>query len=147
MVNKTTIASLAIIAVLLVGVAAMGVQLYLPKTGNTVATVPSSGTSGSAGTNPMNIFNGKITNAQVSPGEIIGFTSYDANCVGSQITQCDAGIKTDQYGELNFHYQHDMNAQPCLHMFGSEKVIVDILDLQGNARITRTIDASSMGMH
>jgi len=144
MVNKTTIASLAIIAVLIVGVAAMGVQLYLPKTGNIVATNPSSGTSGA---NPMNIFTGKITNAQVSPGEIIGFTSYDANCIGSQITQCDAGIKTDQYGELNFHYQHDMNAQPCLNMFGSEKVIVDILDSQGNARVTRTIDASSMGMN
>ena len=97
----------------------------------------------------MNIFNGRVTNAKVSPGKIIGFTSYDANCVNDAVgmTQCDAGIKTSEYGELNFHYQHDMQAQPCLHMFGAEEVVMDILDSDGNVRITRTIDASSMGMH
>lgn len=104
-------------------------------------------TGGFSETNPLNVFEGKITNTKVSPGKITGLTTYDSNCVGSQLTQCDAGIKTAEYGVLNFHYQHDMAVQPCLDMFGPEKVIVDILDSDGNARITRTITIPNGMMH
>ena len=97
--------------------------------------------------NPLNVFEGKITGAKVSLGRVEGVTTYDANCVGQQVVQCDAGISTNEYGVLNFHYQHSMSVQPCLHMFGPEKVTLDILNLDGDAKITRTIDTSAMGGH
>ena len=132
---------IGIIVVLLVLSGFLAYKLYLPKTGNVVSS------GNPTETDPLNVFEGKITNAKVSPGRIEGSTTYDANCVGSQITECDAGIRTKEYGVVNFHYSHEMAVQPCLHMFGSEKVIVDILDSDGNAKITRTIDTSSMGGH
>ncbi len=141
--NKTAI-SLVVIAAL-IGVAGyLLAQVYLPKAG--YATYLG---SGNGEVNPLNIFMGKITNAKVSPGQIEGFTTYDSNCVqdGAMI-QCDSGLRTSEYGVLNFHYKHaDMAIQPCLHMFGSEKVILEILDSDGNAKVTRTIDTSSMAGH
>lgn len=115
-------------------------RLYAPKTGYSIYTTTTE-------TNPLNVFEGRITNAKVSPGRIEGVTTYDANCVGSQITECDSGIKTKEYGVVNFHYSHSMEIQPCLHMFGPEKVIVDILNSDGDTKITRTIDLSDMGGH
>lgn len=140
MVKKMVIISLAIIAILVLGTV---LTLYLPKTGYSTSTQTPEA-------NPSNIFSGKITNSEVSLGSIEGITTYDRGCNtvdANGLTECDAGIKTDQYGELNFHYKHNMNIQPCLDMYGPEKVIVDILDSNGDAKITRTIDASSMGMH
>ena len=97
--------------------------------------------------NPLNIFTGKITGAKFIPGTVEGLTTYDANCIGQQTVQCDAGIDTKEYGVLNFHYSHSMAVQPCLHMFGPEKVSLEILNLDGDAKITRTIDPSAMRGH
>lgn len=104
---------------------------------------------GNPGDNPLNIFMGKITDGKnLVPGTVEGFTTYDANCIGNDVTQCDAGIRTKEFGVLNFHYSHRMAVQPCLHMYGEEKVFLDILDSEGNAKITRTIATPSMdSMH
>lgn len=144
MQKSTAISLMIVIGSLVAGVFIIG-QIYLPITGygslsNTELSNPEA--------NQQNVFEGKITNVKVSPGRIEGFTSYDANCLGTQEqTECDAGIRTNEFGEMNFHYQHNMVTQPCLHMFGSEKVIVDVLDSEGNAKIIRTIDLSSMDGH
>lgn len=133
--------SIVLVLALLAMTVYFSYQLYFPKTGYFASSQSSS-------TNSLNVFEGKITNKKVSPGRIEGFSTYDANCLGTQQqTECDAGIRTNEYGELNFHYFHNMEIQPCLHMFGSERVIVDILNEDGDARITRTIDLSSMGGH
>ncbi len=128
------------VVIVLIAVAGFFVyKLYFPKTGYN--------TDSSTETNPLNVFEGKITNAKVSAGRFEGVTTYDASCIGSPITECDAGIKTSEYGTMNFHYSHNMATQPCLHMFGPEKVVVEILNSDGDARIIRTIDLSSMGGH
>jgi|SRR3989344_3940819 len=138
---NTTWLSVVIVVALVAATGYLLAQLYLPKTGYTVAA------GAQPQTNSLNVFQGRITNAKVSVGRLEGTTTYDANCLGTQTqTECDAGIRTAEYGELNFHYTHNMATQPCLHMFGAEKVIVEILDSEGNARITRTIDVNDMGM-
>jgi len=140
MKKSTAISLVIVVATLAAGGYILG-QIYFPKTGNVALRNPTR-------INQLNVFEGKITNVKVEPGRIEGLTTYDANCLGTaEQTECDAGIRTNEYGDMNFHYRHNMVAQPCLHMFGSERVIVDILDSQGNARIIRTIDLSRMGGH
>ena len=119
------------VIVLLVGlVAFVGYKLYAPKTGYATYKAPTD----------LKVFEGKITNVKVSPGKIDGTSVYDRNCIGQTITECDGGIKTEEYGVLNFHYFHDMAIQPCIHEMGTERVIVDILDSDGNAKVIRTQD-------
>jgi len=131
--------SIGIIVLLLGLVVFLGYKLYVPQTGQaTNYEIPSSG---------VNVFEGRITNAQVSPGRIEGTSAYDRNCIGDIITECDGGIKTEEYGLLNFHYSHEMSTQPCIHMFGPEKMIVEILDSSGNAKVIRTQDFSMVGHH
>ncbi len=126
------------IVVLLMGIITFaGYKLYTPKTTYASYQIPED----------INVFEGKITNVKVSPGRIEGTSAYDRNCVGSPVTECDGGIKTEEYGVLNFHYRHDMAAQPCIHMFGPENFIVEILDSNGNARVIRTQDVSDMSGH
>src|SRR3989304_5863190 len=93
------------VIVLLLSVAAFVGYKYLPKTGY-AANQP----------DQNNVFTGRITNVKVSPGTIEGTSVYDRNCLGSHtLTECDAGIETEEYGGLNFHYQHNMMIQPCIH--------------------------------
>ena len=143
MQKSTAISLMIVIGSLVAGfvlISLFGVETGYGSLSNTELSNPEA--------NQQNVFEGKITNVKVSPGRIEGFTSYDANCLGTQEqTECDAGIRTNEFGEMNFHYQHNMVTQPCLHMFGSEKVIVDVLDSEGNAKIIRTIDLSSMDGH
>ncbi len=82
-------------------------------------------------------FKGKITNMVVEPGELKGMGTYDKSCqmLGNGLTGCDAGIKTEKYGVLNFKYQHNMQQQPCLAP--NDVVVVKILDKEGNAEIQR----------
>jgi len=145
-VINTTWLGVVIVVALVAATGYLLAQLYLPKTGYTVAGRTSPQTNS---LNSLNIFQGRITNAKVSVGRLEGVTTYDANCIdsGNRMTECDAGIRTAEFGELNFHYRHNMAVQPCLHMFGAERVIIEILDSDGNARITRTIDLSGMGGH
>ena len=135
---KTNTISIGIIAVLIGVLGVLLFQMYMPKSNMTADIVQN--------VQNENIFEGKVTNVKVTPGRVVGFTTYDANCIGDTITQCDAGIDTSEYGELNFHYSHNMATKPCLHMFGQEKVIVDILNEQGDAKVIRTIDTRGM-MH
>ncbi|MBI2543266.1 MAG: hypothetical protein HYW24_03710 [Candidatus Aenigmarchaeota archaeon] len=136
MVKTKWLISIGVVVGLLALVAYLGYNLYAPKTGYVSYVYP----------DDLNVFEGKITNVKVAPGKIEGVSAYDRNCVGDVITECDGGIKTAEYGILNFHYRHDMSAQPCIHMFGPEKMTVEILDSSGNAKVTRTQDFSGM-MH
>jgi hypothetical protein len=95
------------------------------------------GASGKVISSGKDFFEGTITNAKVSPGTLNGVSAYDRNCVGQPITQCDAGIQTKEYGLLNFHYAHNMAIQPCINENGPEKVVVEILDSNGAARVYR----------
>lgn len=95
------------------------------------------GVSGDISLSKGNIFEGNITNVKVSPGKLDGISAYDKNCIGQPITECDAGIKTEEYGLLNFHYSHNMATQPCIHMHGAENLVVEILDSNGAAKVYR----------
>ncbi len=121
--NKKII-SMAVLAILLLGATA----IFFGTSGKTNGKIISLG---------GDFFEGTITNARVSSGTLDGISAYDRNCVGQPITQCDAGIQTEEYGLLNFHYSHDMSTQPCIHMHGAEKLRVEILDSNGAARVYR----------
>lgn len=136
MVSKKVL-SLIIITILVAIMGFFAYKLYSPRTGYV---------SYQALENPT-VFEGRITNMKVAPGKIEGVSAYDRNCVGQPITECDGGVRTVEYGVLNFHYRHDMSKEPCIHMYGPEKMIVEILDSNGNAKVTRTQDFSSMGGH
>ena len=83
----------------LVGISFMGFQLVKP--GNT---------------NDAEIFRGTINHAGLNGNIFFGDITYDKNCknVGNGLTHCDAGIKTKEYGVLNFEYIHNMSKHPCL---------------------------------
>lgn len=136
-IKKTTL-TVGAIVVLLGLVVFLGYKLYVPQTGQATSYGTSSG---------ANVFEGKITNVQVQPGTIEGTSAYDSNCVGQPITECDGGIQTKEYGLLNFHYRHDMSAQPCINMYGPEKMTVQILNSNGDAKIIRLQDFGMVGHH
>lgn len=82
------------------------------------------------------VFDGTITNIKLSSGKLSGMGVYDRSCnmVGNGLTQCDAGIQTEE-GLLNFNYVHDMSKQECIGP--NDKLTVEILDTNGKARVTR----------
>lgn len=131
------IVSIGIVALLVGTLSLIVYKLYTPKTGYVAYSPPED----------LNVFKGIITNVKVRPGKIEGTSAYDRNCIGDKVTECDGGIKTVEYGVLNFHYSHEMAMQPCIHMFGPEKLIVEILDSNGNAKVVRMQDMSDMGGH
>lgn len=108
------------------------------------------GDSSLQGTDQLKVFQGRITNTiKLSPGRLEGMAVTDKGCggVGGGLVECNTDIETNQ-GSINFIYRHNMNIQPCLAMSGKEKVIVDILDADGNAKVTRITDVTNMGsMH
>jgi len=114
-------------------------------TGNVVAS-----SSLQQGADQLKVFEGKITNAKLPPGRLEGVSLTDKGCygVGGGLVECNTDIETNQ-GSINFIYKHNMNIQPCLSMYGKEPVIVDIIDANGNAKVTRTIDItdSMSSMH
>ena len=83
------------------------------------------------------LFKGTITNIKVSPGNLSGIGVYDKTCVRVEngLTRCDAGIKTEKYGVLNFNYIHNMAIEPCIA--SGNKLKVEILDSNGTARVQR----------
>jgi len=82
-------------------------------------------------------FNGKITNLKTIPGNLSGVGVYDKTCkkIGNGLTECDAGIKTQKYGVLNFNYVHDMAVEPCIS--SGDKIKIEILK-NGLAKVWRT---------
>ena len=125
--NTKTIAIVS--AILLVGITEIAISVFSSgnvATGNVI--LPTG----------KDILEGKITNIQVSPGIVEGVSAYDRNCVGTHmLTECDGGIRTEEYGVLNFHYSHNMMEEPCIHMNGPEKLFVEILDSSGTAKVYR----------
>ncbi len=102
-----------------------------------------------SGNDQLKIFQGKITNDKLPVGRLEGISYTDNGCYGvggGGLVECNTDIETSQ-GSINFIYRHNMATQPCLSMYGKEKVIVDILDAEGNAKVTRTIDVSGKKMH
>ncbi len=85
----------------------------------------------------MSLFKGTITNIKTSPGNVSGMGVYDRTCkqIGNGLTRCDAGIRTEKYGILNFNYIHNMEAEPCI--VSGDKLQVEILDSNGTARILK----------
>ncbi|GEM_PF-2902178 len=83
------------------------------------------------------VFQGQITDKEVSPGTIRGIGVYDRSCVpvDDGLTQCDAGILTEEYDVLNFEYTHDMATEPCL--VPNEILTVEITNEDGLATVNR----------
>jgi len=84
----------------------------------------------------VNFFKGKITNIKTIPGNLSGIGVYDKTCkaIGNGLTECDAGIKTEKYGVLNFNYIHNMAVESCIT--SGDKIEIEILK-DGTARIWR----------
>ncbi len=136
------------VIVLLVGITGFLLsQLYgQPKTSAITASNVAPPSSSSA--RGLNVFKGTITNAKLEPQSLEGTTSSDKGCynVGGGLVECSSDIITGA-GTINFQYRHNMNEQPCLDMVGHEKVIVNVLDSDGNAEVIRTQELSGMGGH
>ena len=83
------------------------------------------------------LFSGTITNIKTIPGNLSGLGVYDKTCkkIEKELTKCDAGIKTKEYGILNFNYVHNMKLEPCID--SGDKLKVEILDLNGTAKVWR----------
>jgi len=83
----------------------------------------------------QDIFEGTITNMQLSPQTLEGTGVYDRSCnpVESGLTQCDAGIQTES-GLLNFNYKHEMHMQECIDE--GDKLKIEILE-GGKAKVIR----------
>jgi len=64
----------------------------------------------------VDIFEGKIDNTSLEGNILFGNITYDRNCksVGNGLLHCDAGVKTEKFGVINFDYTHNMSKQPCL---------------------------------
>ncbi len=145
--------SIYILAVLvLVAIVVFGFAINKQVTGNVVAdnslqTENKQVTTNAVADNSLKVFQGRITNAKPPVGSLEGVAVTDKGCygVGVNLVECNTDIETSK-GSLNFIYRHNMDIQPCLSMFGEEKVIVDVLDADGNARVIRTIDVGGM-MH
>lgn len=127
-------AILVIVLVAGIGFLAIG-SLNSKASGYATAGVPSA--------QKTEIFTGKITNMDLAPGIYQGTGVYDKSCLdaGAGMTECDGGIKTDK-GVLNFHYKHNMAVLPCIAP--GDGLVVEVLDSEGNAKVTRT---SSSGSH
>jgi len=87
--------------------------------------------------NQNSVFEGVITNAKASPGKISGIGAYDKDCknVGNGMTDCHAGINTNEYGVIDFNYVHNMAVDPCI--VPGDKVAIEILDSNGRAKVER----------
>ncbi len=85
----------------------------------------------------VDVFQGAITNVAVDVGEVQGVGAYDWNCtdVGGGRTQCDGGVRTEEYGILNFNYVHKMDEAPCIA--AGDQLRVTILDSKGRALVER----------
>lgn len=111
-----------IIVILLIALAGMFAYSALRKTGNSIKA-------------DGDVFEGVITNMQLSPQTLDGTGVYDRSCnpIENGLTQCDAGIQTSA-GLLNFNYKHNMHMQGCIDEGQNLKVEI----LEGNkARVTR----------
>ena len=85
----------------------------------------------------IDLFKGNITNLKTVPGNVSGVGVYDKTCksIGDGLTMCNAGIKTEKYGVLNFNYVHNMAIEPCI--VSGDKLQIEILDSKGTARVKR----------
>ncbi len=84
------------------------------------------------------VFEGVITTPGIGLGRFKGMGVYDMNCrpVGRGLTNCDGGIKTEEYGILNFNYTHNMGTAPCINR--GDLLEVEVLNDTGKARVVRT---------
>lgn len=131
MINRrTALVFLALAAVLVVGGIATGVI--------TVGHVDPAAEPSNDADSADSVFDGEIDNVDVEPMIVTGEGVYDRNCVPVDpedqplsVVTCDAGIETDEYGVLNFHYEHDMSEDPCIGP--SDHIEVEIHDEEGTA--------------
>ena len=122
----------ALAIVLVAGIGFFAMQSLKPKATGLATGLPQK----------TELFTGKITNMNLEPGTYEGTGVYDKSCLdaGAGMTECDGGIKTDK-GVLNFHYKHNMAILPCIAP--GDGLVVEILDLEGNAKVTRTSSGGS----
>ena len=112
------------IIMVILAIALIGLLAYssLRKTGNSINT-------------GGDVFEGVITNMNLSPQTLDGTGVYDRSCnpIENGMSQCDAGIQTS-VGLLNFNYKHNMGMQACI----DKGQILKVEILEGNeARVTR----------
>lgn len=112
MVKQTGSMKKTIWAIVLLGVVALSAMAFLKK-----APEPRS---------EVEIFNGKIDHPILNGAILLGNITYDRNCesVGNGLTNCDAGVKTEKYGVINFNYVHNMSKHPCL--VSGDKVLLKV---------------------
>lgn len=74
----------------------------------------------------VDVFSGRINKSDITQIALHGRITYDRNClpVEGGLTRCDAGIKTSQYGVINFNYTHNMREEPCL--IDGDKVLLKV---------------------
>ena len=112
------------IIIIVLAIALVGLFAYssLRTTGNSINT-------------GGDVFEGVITNMELSPQTLDGTGVYDRSCnsIENGLSQCDAGIQTSE-GLLNFNYKHNMGMQACI----DQGQILKVEILEGNmARVTR----------
>jgi hypothetical protein len=84
----------------------------------------------------VNIFSGQINQPNLESVVLYGGITYDRNCIPVEggLTRCDAGVKTNDYGVINFNYTHNMREEPCL--MPGNKVLLKVQDSR-NAYVIR----------
>ena len=72
------------------------------------------------------VFEGKINHPDLKGAILLADITYDRNCksVGKDLLHCDAGVKTEKYGVINFDYTHNMKKHPCL--IPGDKVLLKV---------------------
>jgi len=139
--NKGTI-GVVLALVILIGVAIAYFALN-NSSGSGVQNGSSNQSTGGQLASDPNFFAGNVTTEGIPVGTYNGTGVYDHNClpIGNGIYSCDAGIKTAEYGTIDFAYKHDMMMKPCLGP--GQTVVVKVLDGSGAATVQRT--SSSAG--
>lgn len=138
---------LAILVLAIIGIASAVIFAMLGGSNGNAAA----GSAGLAAKGDM--FDGVITNMRDIPNaklgvKFSGIGVYDRNCVqvgtvpetGNPLVNCHAGIKTEDYGVLDFNHVHDYYKKPCI--IEEEDLVVEILDANGNAKVQRVSEIS-----
>lgn len=125
----------ALLLVIVVAVWAAG-SLQSGYNGNGRHQEPQSG-------NLSDAFQGNVTTMNIPTGSFSGTGVYDHNClpVGNGMFSCDAGIKTQKYGLIDFAYTHNMVEKPCIGP--GDTVTVSVLSGNGSATVTRLSRSSN----
>ncbi|MDE1823504.1 MAG: hypothetical protein KGI00_03205 [Candidatus Micrarchaeota archaeon] len=134
MVSRNT--TIAIVAALLLVIAIAFLAAGSLQAGNSGKQQPQPGSL-------SDVFEGNVTTRNIPTGSFSGTGVYDHNClpIGNGMFSCDAGIKTQDYGTIDFAYTHNMVEKPCIGP--GDAVTVSVLSKDGTATVTRLSRSSN----